>query len=61
MSKLQDLVDQQELEFFAAVADIKNAIIKFGPEIILVAYLQTIDEVQNDLTNMVIPDTMYVQ
>ena len=58
MSTLQD---QQELEFFAAVADIKNAIDKFGPEIIAVAYLQSVAVTQNDLTNVVIPDTMYVQ
>lgn len=61
MSTLQDLVDQQELEFFAAVTDIKNAIDKFGPEIIAVAYLQSVAATQNDLTNVVIPDTMYVQ
>ncbi len=61
MSTLQDLVDQQEMEFFAAVADIKDAINKFGPEIIVVAYLQSVAATQNDLTNVVIPDTMYVQ
>lgn len=61
MSTLQDLVDQQEMEFFAAVADIKDAINKFGPEIIVVAYLQSVAATQNDLTNVVISDTMYVQ
>lgn len=61
MSSLQDLVDQQEMEYFAAVADIKDAINKFGPEIIVVAYLQSVAGTQNDLTNVVIPDTMYVQ
>ena len=61
MSTLQDLVDQQVMEFLAAVADIKDAINKFGPEIIVVAYLQSVAATQNDLTNVVIPDTMYVQ
>jgi hypothetical protein len=72
MSELQEFTDQQELEYIAAVTDIKNAIEKFGPEVLLEA-LQLCNNISNvlyheqdmeedsDLTNVVIPDTMYVQ
>ena len=72
MSELQEFTEQQEMEFIAAVTDIKNAIEKFGPEVLLAA-LQVCDNIANvmyheedvedetDLTNLVIPDTMYVQ
>ena len=73
MSELQQFADEQEMEFYAAVADIKNAIEKFGPDVLIAAlqvsegiknvmvYEQNIDEEESDLTNVVIPDTMYVQ
>ena len=72
MSELQEFSDQQEMEFYAAVADIKNAIEKFGPDV-LIAALQVTEGVSNvmyqeqdieddeDLTNVVVPDTMYLQ
>ena len=52
MSELQEFTDQQELEYIAAVTDIKNAIDTYGIEIVFEAL---------DLTNIVMPDTMYVQ
>lgn len=71
MSELQEFVDDQELEFYAAVSDIVNAMTRFGPEV-LIAALQQCDGVNNlmihevseedtDLTTMVIPDTLYLQ
>lgn len=62
MSTLQQFSDEQEMEFHAAISDIRNAIDKFGAEILIVALLETIDtEDELDLTNAVIPDTMYIQ
>ena len=72
MSELQEFTEQQELEYIAAVMDIKNAIEKFGPEVMLealqlcsnisnVMYHEQDAEEETDLTNVVIPDTMYVQ
>jgi len=72
MSELQQFADEQEMEFYAAVADIKNAIEKFGPDV-LIAALQVSEGIKNvmfyeqdieddgDLTNVVVPDTMYLQ
>lgn len=72
MSELQQFADEQEMEFYAAAADIVNAINKFGPEV-LVEALQVCGQIKNlmihemdeedetDLTNLVIPDTMYLQ
>ena len=72
MSDLQQFADEQEMEFYAAVADIKNAIEKFGPDV-LIAALQVTEGISNvmyheqeiedeeDLTNVVVPDTMYLQ
>ena len=72
MSDLQQFADEQEMEFYAAAADIVNAINKFGPEVLITALKacdkinnliihETTDEDETDLTNLVIPDTMYVQ
>lgn len=72
MSDLQEFTEQQEMEYYAAVGDIKNAIEKFGPDVLLDA-LQLCNNISNvlfhsedieegsDLTNVVIPDTMYLQ
>ena len=72
MSELQQFSDEQELEFYAAVSDIKNALEKFGPDV-LIAALQVTEGYSNviyheqeieddgDLTNVVVPDTMYLQ
>ena len=72
MSKLQQFSDEQEMEFYAAVADVVDALDKFGPDVIFAALQQSNkvsnlvihemdDEDETDLTNMVVPDTMYVQ
>jgi hypothetical protein len=63
MSTLQQFSDEQEMEFYAAISDIKNAVEKFGANIVLVALAEIIspDEEDLDLTNAIIPDTMYVQ
>ncbi len=72
MSDLQQFADEQEMEFYAAAADIVNAINKFGPDVLVTA-LKACDKISNlmihetseddetDLTQMVIPDTMYLQ
>jgi hypothetical protein len=72
MSELQQFADEQEMEFYAAAADIVNAINKFGPDVLVTA-LRACDNISNlmvhetseddetDLTQMVIPDTMYLQ
>ena len=46
MSDLQQFADEQEMEFYAAVADIVNAVDKFGPDVIFAA-LQQSDKVSN--------------
>lgn len=72
MSELQEFVDDQEMEFYAAVSDIVNAMTRFGPEVLLVALQQcegvnnlmiheVSEEEDTDLTTMVIPDTLYLQ
>jgi hypothetical protein len=58
MSKLQNLVDRNEMDYQFAILDIKNAISTYGIEIlaeVLPSYSIP------DLTNLVIPDTMLVQ
>ena len=58
MSKLQDLVDRNEMDYQFAILDIKNAISTYGIDIlaeVLPAY-----NIPN-LTNLVTPDTMLVQ
>ena len=73
MSELQQFADEQEMEFYAAVADIVNALNKYGPDV-LIAALKACDKISNlmihetsdeddeiDLTNLVYPDTMYLQ
>ena len=58
MSKLQDLVDRNEMDYQFAILDIKNAISTYGIEIlaeVLPSYIIP------DLTNLVILDTMLVQ
>mgnify|MGYP003337041207 CR=1 FL=1 len=72
MSELQQFADEQEMEFYAAVTDVVNALDKFGPDVLLIA-LQNCSKISNlvihetsendetDLTNLVIPDTLYVQ
>lgn len=72
MSDLQQFADEQEMEFYAAAADIVNALNKFGPDVLITALQacdkisnlmihETSDEDETDLTNMVVPDTMYLQ
>lgn len=58
MSKLQDLVDRNEMDYQFAILDIKNAIATYGIDIlaeVLPSYYIP------DLTNVVVPDTMLVQ
>ena len=62
MSDLQDFVDENEIGYQYAILDIKNAIEAYGVEILAEALSSYInDNVDLDLTNIVIPDTMYVQ
>lgn len=71
MSELQQFADKQEMEFYAAVSDIVNAMSRFGPEV-LIAALQQCEGVnnlmvhedydeENDLTTISIPNSMYLQ
>ena len=58
MSKLQELVDRNEMDYQFAILDIKNAIATYGIDIlaeVLPSYYIP------DLTNVVVPDTMLVQ
>ena len=58
MSKLQEFVDRNEMDYEFAILDIKNAISTYGIDIlaeVLPSHLIT------HLTNVVIPDTMLVQ
>ena len=58
MSKLQDLVDRNEMDYQFAILDIKNAISTYGIDIlaeVLPSHLIT------HLTNVMVPDTMLVQ
>ena len=62
MLELQDFVDENEIGYQYAILDIKNAIEAYGVEILAEALSSYIsDNVDLDLTNIVIPDTMYVQ
>ena len=62
MSDLQDFVDENEIGYQYAILDIKNAIEAYGVKILAEALSSYIsDNVDLDLTNIVIPDTMYVQ
>jgi hypothetical protein len=62
MSELQDFVDENEIGYQYAMLDIKNAIDAYGIEILLEAIANYVnDNVELDLTNIVVPDTMYVQ
>jgi len=62
MSELQDFVDENEIGYQYALLDIKNAIDVYGIEILAEALSSYInDNVDLDLTNIVVPDTMYVQ
>jgi hypothetical protein len=72
MSELQQFADEQEMEFYAAVADIVNALDKFGPDVLIAALQgsskisnlmihETSEDDETDLTNLVMPDTMYLQ
>ena len=62
MSDLQDFVDENEIGYQYALLDIKNAIDVYGIEILAEALSSYInDNVDLDLTNIVVPDTMYVQ
>ena len=58
MSKLQDLIDADEMGYQFAMFDIINAIDTYGIEILKDALS---NYYSSDLTNLVIPDTMLVQ
>ena len=60
MSKLQEFSDMQELEFYAAVSDIKNAIAKFGPDVITVALFDNQVSEGLNLTMLATDDTMAI-
>jgi hypothetical protein len=60
MSKLQEFSDMQELEFYAAVSDIKNAIAKFGPDVITVALFDNQVSEGLNLTMLATDDTMVI-
>jgi hypothetical protein len=58
MSKLQDLVDANEMDYQFAIIDIKNAIETYGIDILA----EVLPSCQvTHLTNLVMPDTMLVQ
>ena len=58
MSKLQDLVDKNEMDYQFAILDIRNAISTYGIE----RLAEVLPSCQvNHLTNLVVPDTMLVQ
>ena len=58
MSKLQDLVDRNEMDYQFAILDIRNAISTYGIEILA----EVLPSCQvTHLTNFVVPDTMLVQ
>ena len=58
MSKLQDLVDRNEMDYQFAILDIRNAISTYGIEILA----EVLPSCQvTHLTNLVVPDTMLVQ
>lgn len=58
MSKLQDLVDKNEMDYQFAILDIKNALETYGIEILA----EVLPSCQvTHLTNLIIPDTMLVQ
>ena len=62
MSELQDFVDENEIGYQYAMLDIKNAIESYGIEILFEALSNYIDDnIDLDLTNIVVPDIMYVQ
>ena len=58
MSKLQDLVDRNEMDYEFAIIDIKNAISTYGIGILA----EVLPSCQvTHLTNLIMPDTMLVQ
>ena len=58
MSKLQELVDRNEMDYQFAILDIRNAISTYGIEILT----EVLPSCQvTHLTNLVVPDTMLVQ
>lgn len=62
MSTLQDVVDENEISYQYAILDIKNAISNYGIGIVLEAIESyTNGNVNLDLTNVCIPDTITVQ
>ena len=66
MSKLQDFVDEDENGYQNSLLDIENAISTYGVQILFQALVNHVtDHVvakqESDLTNLVEPDTMYVQ
>ena len=58
MSSLQEFSDMQEMEFHAAVSDIKNAIAKFGIEIVNAAILDGFVSEGIHLTKLATDDTL---
>ncbi len=62
MSKLQEFSEQQEMEFYAAVADVRNAITKFGPDVLSAALLDDFlpEEMEDRLTDVYNPDILIV-
>ena len=66
MSKLQDFVDEDENGYQNSLLDIENAISTYGVEILFRALINhvtdhVVAQQESDLTNLVEPDTMYVQ
>jgi hypothetical protein len=62
MSTLQDVVDENEIGYQYAILDIKNAISNYGIDIVLEAIDSYVnDNVNLDLTNIYIPDTITFQ
>jgi hypothetical protein len=58
MSKLQELVDVNEMDYQFAIIDIRNAIETYGIDILA----EVLPSCQvTHLTNLVVPDTMLVQ
>ena len=59
MSELQEFSEQEELDYLASLHDVKAAIARYGIDILVDACLS--DNYESELTNFIVPDTMYVQ
>lgn len=62
MLNLQEFSEQQEIEFCAAVTDVRNAIAKFGPDVLSAAILDDFlpEEMEDRLTDVYNPDILIV-